>query len=48
MKKASGIKLRRVNETADEKVDCQICGCRRFGGEFEIESSDNLKGKTKK
>ena len=45
MKKASGIKLRRVNETADEKVDCQICGCRRYGGEFEIKEESNEKQK---
>lgn len=47
MKRASGVKLRRVNETADEKVDCRICGCRRYGGEFEIDNNGNSKKKAK-
>lgn len=33
MKKAAGIKLRRINGSIDEKVECQLCGCRRYGGE---------------
>jgi|GEM_PF-1180540 len=34
--KADGKKLRRVEATADEKVDCEICGRRRFGGTYEV------------
>ena len=35
IKKSEGIALRRIAGSADQKVDCEICGRRRFGGEFE-------------
>ena len=39
MKKASGIKLRRIDAKTNEKVDCVLCGCRRYGGEYEIDDA---------
>lgn len=43
MKTASGVKLRRINVSINEKVDCQLCGRRRYGGEFEIEDAAGKK-----
>lgn len=35
IKKGEGKKLVRIAGAADEKVTCELCGRRRFGGEFE-------------
>ena len=43
MMRTDGKRMRRIDATADEKVDCEVCGRRRFGGEFEIKEKENRK-----
>ena len=43
IKKDEGVKLVRIAGAADEKVTCELCGRRRFGGEFENKEKNDAK-----
>ena len=43
IQKDEGVKLVRIAGAADEKVTCELCGRRRFGGDFEIKEKGEQK-----